>query len=508
MHGCMKKCTKRGVNSIAFPAIGTGALHFPNEVVARIMVEEISSYLSSQHRGTTLREVHLVIYMPDTYKAFEKEIGSLKLRDGSPKFDIPTFSDSGNGHAQSIAVSAPPSASPHTLSDPNIEQIYNFGVLKVQIVNGDITEDSSDALVNTTNRNMQLVGPGVAGALARKAGPRLQHFCDTLTSQGDSLEEGKVIPTPSGSLKCKSVFHVCIDDPRKLVNTIEACLQTAEDYKYKSIAFPALGAGVLRFSAEVAAKEMMKAIQQFDATGPKYLECVRVVLFESDVCKAFMKVFSDSQPGWFQRARDYFGSLWSSPKDDTTTSTQKGKMDKQLQLTIFGETKRSVQEAEKMLEKIIEDHFTEDVIDNPNVSNLSPSELQMLETIAEKLEVRLQVFASPLNIIRFRGPSAEVLQMKYKIQQALSSCVEQIGRQREAEHVQRLVQWKRLNPSPHSYDTDTNFDIEQAFTSGQKQYVHQVFTIDFDKMEGKDHWTKDSFKVERVDLEKQLQVGK
>ena len=508
----MKKCTKHGVTSIAFPAIGTGALHFPNDVVARIMVNEISNFLSSQ-KSTVLREVHLIIYMADTHKAFEKEVANLKSYDISPKSDVATFIDSRNGHGQPVAASYPtaiPSGSHATHSDPSTGQMYDVGVLKVQLVQGDITEDSSDALVNTTNKRMKLLGHGVAGALARKAGPTLQQVCDTLISQGIYLEEGKVVPTPSGSLKCTAVFHVCIEstDPKKLVKTILACLEKAEECKYKSIAFPALGTGVHGLSAEVAAKEMAKAIHQFETSGPKFLACIRVVLFEPEIYKAFIKAFNDSQTGWFQRAKNYLGSLWSSSNDDAMDSTPEGRMDKQLQLTIFGETERSVQEAEKMLEKIIEDQFIEDQIDDPNVSNLPQSELQMLDTIAEKLEVQLQVFTSPLNTIRFKGPSAEVLQMKYKIQQALSSCVKQIGKRKEAEQLQKLIQWKRLNPNPQAYDPETNFEIEQSFTGGQKQYVHQAFTIDFDKMEGEDHWTNDTFKVERIDLEKQLQEGK
>ena len=510
----MKKCTKHGVNSIAFPSIGTGALRFPNDVVARIMVNEISNFLSSQ-KSTVLREVHLIIYMADTHKAFEKQVANLKSCDSSPKSDVATFIDSRSGQGQPVAASYPTATtkgSHAAHSDPSTGQMYDVGVLKVQLVQGDITEDSSDALVNTTNKKMQLMGRGVAGALARKAGPMLQQFCDTLTSQGIYLEEGKVIPTPSGSLNCISVFHVNVEstDRKKiLVTTIEACLQKAEDCKYKSIAFPALGTGLHGVSAEVAAKEMAKAIHQFETTSsPKFLACIRVVLFEPEIYKAFVKAFNDSQTGWFQRARNYIGSFWSSSNDDTMASTPEGKMDKQLKLTIFGETERSVQEAEKMLEKIIEDQFLEDEIDDQNVGNLPQSEVHMLETIAENLEVQLQFIASPLDIIRLKGPSAEVLQMKYKIQQALSSCVKQIGKRKEAEHLQKLIQWKRLNPNPQTYDPETNFEIEQSFTGGQRQYVHLAFTIDFDKMEGEDRSTNDTFKVERIDLEKQLQEGK
>lgn len=491
----MKNCTKREITSIAFPAIGTGILHFPNDVVARIMVGEISSYLSTQR--TILKEVYLIIYMADTYEAFAKEIA---IRDDLPQSDVTTFGDSWPNQTQSSSVPGIPSGSQVTPSDKCMAQIYDFRELKVQVIQGDITEDNSDVVVNTTNKMMQLTGQGVAGALARKAGPMLQYHCTQLTSQGICLDEGKVISTHSGSLSCKSVFHVCIEDPKKLVSTIEACLKKAEKCKYASIAFPALGTGVHFIPIEVVAKEMMKAIQQFMSSSPKYLVCICIVLIKPEIYKAFIKTFNASQSGWFQRARHFIGSLWSASHNDTTAivkTTPEGRLDKELELEIFGETKQSVHQAEVMLDKIIA-QYIQVKIDDLNIENLQQSDLQMLEKTAEQMEVLMQVFP-PLNIIHLKGNSPEVLLMKYKIQQ--------FWKQREAEHFQKLIQWKRLNPILQIYDPSTNLDIEQTYTSGQKQYIHQLFTINFDKMEGTDHGTKETFKVDRVDLEKQLQAG-
>ena len=157
-----------------------------------------------------------------------------------------------------------------------------------------------------------------------------------------------------------------------------------------------------------------------------------------------------------------------------------------------------------MLDKIVAAQFIEDKIDDPNIDNLQQSDVQMLEEMAEQMQVVMQVFPPPLNIIRLKGKSAEVLWMKYKIQQSLNACVKQLGKQREAEHLCKLIQWRRLNPI-QIYDPSTNFDIEQTFTCGLKQYTHQLFTIDFDKMEGTDHFRRETFKVDRVDVERQSQ---
>ena len=66
----MAECDRLGVSSVAFPAIGTGGHVFPNDTVAKTMLQAISTYLHT-HPSTTVKQVLLVIFEEKTYKAFQ-----------------------------------------------------------------------------------------------------------------------------------------------------------------------------------------------------------------------------------------------------------------------------------------------------------------------------------------------------------------------------------------------------------------------------------------------------
>ena len=70
LSNIMAECDRLEVSSVAFPAIGTGALGFPDDTVAKTMIQVISTYLHT-HSSTTVKQVLLVIFEDKTYKAFQ-----------------------------------------------------------------------------------------------------------------------------------------------------------------------------------------------------------------------------------------------------------------------------------------------------------------------------------------------------------------------------------------------------------------------------------------------------
>ena len=161
----MKECTRLKVSSVAFPALGAGNLHFPSSIVAKIMVGEISSFLVA-NRNTALNSVHLVIYMADTHQAFLRETASGTCKSESSPYSTSEPRKPKPKRSKKLAPTR--SATPvHASLGSNIT-ITLVNDIKLQIIHGDITDDSSDAIVNTTNSELQLSGPGVSGALLKK----------------------------------------------------------------------------------------------------------------------------------------------------------------------------------------------------------------------------------------------------------------------------------------------------------------------------------------------------
>jgi O-acetyl-ADP-ribose deacetylase (regulator of RNase III) len=129
----------------------------------------------------------------------------------------------------------------------------------LELVEGDITEMDTDAIVNAANAQL-ILGGGVAGAIRRKGGPSIQQECHKI---GGTFVGGAVITT-GGNLKAKYVIHAVGprmgegDENNKLKNATLHSLKLADKHNLKSIAFPAISAGIFGFPIERCAEIMLR----------------------------------------------------------------------------------------------------------------------------------------------------------------------------------------------------------------------------------------------------------
>ncbi|HNY76774.1 MAG: macro domain-containing protein [Sedimentisphaerales bacterium] len=128
----------------------------------------------------------------------------------------------------------------------------------LELIEGDITEMDTDAIVNAANARL-ILGGGVAGAIARKGGPAIQAECDRI---GGTFVGGAAITT-GGRLKAGHVIHAV--GPRmgegredeKLTNATRNALKVADENGLKSIAFPAISTGIFGFPIQRCAEIML-----------------------------------------------------------------------------------------------------------------------------------------------------------------------------------------------------------------------------------------------------------
>jgi O-acetyl-ADP-ribose deacetylase (regulator of RNase III) len=118
----------------------------------------------------------------------------------------------------------------------------------LELIRGDITYQTTDAIVNAANASLQL-GSGVAGAIRRRGGPAIQEECNRI---GGTHVGGAVITT-GGNLPAKHVIHavgpIHGDDheDEKLKDATLNSLKLADKNRLKSIAFPAISTGIFGF---------------------------------------------------------------------------------------------------------------------------------------------------------------------------------------------------------------------------------------------------------------------
>jgi O-acetyl-ADP-ribose deacetylase (regulator of RNase III) len=160
----------------------------------------------------------------------------------------------------------------------------------IELVQGDITELNTDAIVNAANSQLQH-GGGVAWAIANKGGPSIQRESDKLRY----CPVGNAVITTAGTLKAKYVIHAVGprmgegDEDAKLKNATLSALKLADKHKLKSIAFPAISTGIYKFPVDRCADIMLNATMEYcnKETG---LQKVVYCLYDANT----FKIFSDT----------------------------------------------------------------------------------------------------------------------------------------------------------------------------------------------------------------------
>jgi O-acetyl-ADP-ribose deacetylase (regulator of RNase III) len=134
----------------------------------------------------------------------------------------------------------------------------------LELVQGDITEMGTDAIVNAANAQLVL-GGGVAGAIKRKGGPAIQEECNRISG----THVGSAVITTGGNLKARHVIHAVGprmgegDEDRKLRDATLSSLKIAEEHQLESISFPAISTGIFGYPVDRCARIMLSTAIEY-----------------------------------------------------------------------------------------------------------------------------------------------------------------------------------------------------------------------------------------------------
>lgn len=164
--------------------------------------------------------------------------------------------------------------------------------MRITCVQGDITTETTDAIVNAANSSL-LGGGGVDGAIHRAAGPELLAACRELrrTSLPDGLPVGDAVATEGFDLPARWVIHTVgpnrhagQTDPALLASCFTRSLDVAAELGARTVSFPAVSAGVYGWDAGTVARIAIDATRAHPADG---VDDVRFVLFSEPLLRAF-----------------------------------------------------------------------------------------------------------------------------------------------------------------------------------------------------------------------------
>jgi len=168
----------------------------------------------------------------------------------------------------------------------------------LELVQGDITEQQVDAVVNAANSQLA-GGGGVDGAIHRRGGPAIMEETDR--RYPDGCPTGSAVITAAGDLPAEYVIHAVgpvwsggdRGEAELLRSAYRRCLELAIRHHCRSIAFPSLSTGAYRYPIEDAAQVALSTAIDALKEEPDELDLVRFVLFDRPAFNAFAAVLDE-----------------------------------------------------------------------------------------------------------------------------------------------------------------------------------------------------------------------
>lgn len=159
---------------------------------------------------------------------------------------------------------------------------------RIQLIQGDITRQQVDAIVNAANTSL-LGGGGVDGAIHKAGGKAILDECMKIRSKQGGCEVGEAVITTGGDLPAHYVIHTVgpvwnggtKNEDRLLSNAYTNSLKLAAIHGIRTIAFPNISTGIYHFPKERAAEIAIITVQNFLATHPE-IEQVLFVCFDNE----------------------------------------------------------------------------------------------------------------------------------------------------------------------------------------------------------------------------------
>jgi len=182
--------------------------------------------------------------------------------------------------------------------------IVTWHATRIHIVQGDVTSQEVDAIVNAANSSL-MGGGGVDGAIHRWGGPQIDEECRALRRDlwPDGLPTGKAAITSGGRLKALHVIHTVgpvwsggsRGEPKELADCYVNSLALVKEKGLSSVAFPSISTGAYRYPIEAASRIALKTVKEFverDGWPPRVI----FVLFTSRDLEVYERAAREMPP--------------------------------------------------------------------------------------------------------------------------------------------------------------------------------------------------------------------
>lgn len=181
----------------------------------------------------------------------------------------------------------------HPNLPPGVVYLREYGPVTFEIVNGDLTEETTDAIVNPANTQLRH-GGGVAAAIVEKGGEIIQFESNRLAP----VDVGEAVVSGPGNLPVRFIIHAVgpqwrggsFGEEEQLMRTVQSSLLRATEYGLESVSLPAISCGIFSYPPAHAAGVIIRTIRIFCQEHETSLRKIRCVILDKDTAELFGRV--------------------------------------------------------------------------------------------------------------------------------------------------------------------------------------------------------------------------
>ncbi|TRZ00262.1 hypothetical protein DNTS_003714 [Danionella cerebrum] len=490
IRDCLRAADSQGMTSIAFPAIGTGNLGYPRDIVAKLMLTEFHKF-----KSTNLQLATVILHPSD-------------------KLSIQVFCRMFSSSVQNpTTIGAQAKTTPNafdTVPSSSLGiQTMQLGQVMLEVLSGDITKEKTDVIVNSSNKKFS-ARAGVSKAILDAAGPQVDVECASIV--GSSFMQKTEIMTSAGRLPCRNIIHIIgRNNAADIKNIVLTVLKMCESQQFGSVAFPALGTGHFFVNPADVADAMVGAVFDFvKKQKPVHVKLVKFLIFQAEMVTDFHQSMGRrsgekiaEEKSSFSKIKAWFTGSSESASEDFVM------VGEEIEPAVFqlcGETTQDLREASDFINSLlVREHLTLPLKD-PAIALFTREDAEIINTMQKELSVRVKLEKKGKDsVITLEGLTRDVNTAQNRVLEMIRKVERNETRKRDALIVSTMVKWEYQDKNDvfKSFDMMINYDLEMAFQTKQTTVWIQIDGDEYDAnvIRKKAKSSGKRIKLNRIDLE-------
>ncbi|XP_036426953.1 protein mono-ADP-ribosyltransferase PARP14 isoform X2 [Colossoma macropomum] len=487
----LERCEEKQISTVSFPAVGTGGGGLKGAESITAMLQGFDDHLSKR-TSTAIKLLYVVVDRDEVLQEFLQGLKqwTTKPQDSDEELDEDSDESSYSSGDESSYSSAEEKEEEEEEEEEDARSAATteaiIGHVKVKVLCGDITKETTEAIVSSTNTSLNL-SSGVSGAILKAAGQTVVEECKKL---GTQPSDGVVL-TKGGNLPVKNIVHMVGQTSEKeITRCMYNVLKKCEENKIQSVSFPALGTGAGNLAAAQVAKAMIDALANFSIDSPAFLKSVHIVIFQpkmlaefEDTLKKFKKI--SPKPSSVTKARPIKQTQAASKpvKPPLCLATETAAVTfPVMNVEVYGTSPADLAKLKKCISDLISEECTSKDILSSHLPILPEADKEAIVALSHSNQVHVHVAAA--DKLTVSGKTEDVLDAVLKINSFLQGVKDRELQEEEEKRLSETLRWEVAEGEAWvPLDKSISYQMELAFHKKEQTFTYQkkgeTYTVNF-----------------------------